>query len=692
MSNQNLNTMKKLFFLAMLTLAALTAHAQCFDWVKSYSGQEPTGKFWNYIVSSVTDSHGNLYVAGQFANGAAIDGQDLLPFMPNGASADNPNAAIVKFSPNGQVVWKKVLHANDYAPCNITDIQIIGDSALYFMGQVCIPRSSDKYLYYLDTLITGDNGSPLLTLDGVSTNAVTIMAILDLDGNLLEHHFLQIAYRDENDNLVTLDRQSGNAIDTNIIVCDALQQGPFCIDREGNIYMGHAAVDMVSLLDDSVYNYHSVENGLLTGVVFIVDGQPRFCIYPQNTPTSANYRIVKFAPHFNTLLHFQYLFEGNTPWNSFETLGKMIIDSVGCLYVCNHTAGTTTNSECIVKDAPSLVLHTSAYQNTFLLKYDSTLIPIYIKQIEYGELAGDLRLIYRHGIFHSMTIDEDSSSIFVSSSVFNNNNEVFYIDSTEIELQKNAIVLRFDKETGRFVSYGYAKSSTMTTMRGRIPHYSSIICKKNRVFAPVAYQNDIQFQNQTINVEQSQAGKGIYIWDYNGAPLQYIDFNSATQQYAEPSTSLCLKDSILYISGYTFSDMTFGDISLNSNGHSLAYTAKYTDTAFMTPYVHAEEPGEVSITLVDDGVALVAYPNPFRQSVKIKVESGKLKVENGVATAWLTDLTGRREEVRLTPDGPNRYTLDLTSRPQATYLLTLTTADGRQHTVRLLKQSDIFGN
>lgn len=32
------------------------------------------------------------------------------------------------------------------------------------------------------------------------------------------------------------------------------------------------------------------------------------------------------------------------------------------------------------------------------------------------------------------------------------------------------------------------------------------------------------------------------------------------------------------------------------------------------------------------------------------------------------------------------------SRPQATYLLTLTTSDGRQHTVRLLKQSDIFGN
>ncbi len=56
----------------------------------------------------------------------------------------------------------------------------------------------------------------------------------------------------------------------------------------------------------------------------------------------------------------------------------------------------------------------------------------------------------------------------------------------------------------------------------------------------------------------------------------------------------------------------------------------------------------------------------------------------------IPDLTGRRKEVRLTPDGYNQDTLDLTSLPQATYLLTLTTADGRQHALKLLKQSDIF--
>ena len=81
----------------------------------------------------------------------------------------------------------------------------------------------------------------------------------------------------------------------------------------------------------------------------------------------------------------------------------------------------------------------------------------------------------------------------------------------------------------------------------------------------------------------------------------------------------------------------------------------------------------------------------YIDDVNIQVESGELKGESGVATAWLTDMQGRREEVRLTPAGNGKYTLDLTSRPQATYLLTLTTATGKTHTIRLLKQSELFG-
>ena len=131
----------------------------------------------------------------------------------------------------------------------------------------------------------------------------------------------------------------------------------------------------------------------------------------------------------------------------------------------------------------------------------------------------------------------------------------------------------------------------------------------------------------------------------------------------------------------------------------MAYIAKYVDTSFMTPYVHTgpQDTGDVRIKVVEDGNTFVAYPNPFRQKVTIEIENSKLKIENGVAKAWLTDMQGRREEVRLTPAGNGKYTLDLTSRGSARtstggpLLLTLTTATGKTHTIRLLKQSDIFG-
>ena len=77
---------------------------------------------------------------------------------------------------------------------------------------------------------------------------------------------------------------------------------------------------------------------------------------------------------------------------------------------------------------------------------------------------------------------------------------------------------------------------------------------------------------------------------------------------------------------------------------------------------------------------------PYHQRYKMKVSGPGLQSHDGVVTAWLTDMQGRREEVVLTPTGPDQYTLDLTSRPPAAYLLTVTTTDGRELTFRLMKQ------
>ncbi len=142
--------------------------------------------------------------------------------------------------------------------------------------------------------------------------------------------------------------------------------------------------------------------------------------------------------------------------------------------------------------------------------------------------------------------------------------------------------------------------------------------------------------------------------------------------------------------GRLFVDATFGDIHFSTNGLQYAYIAKYVEPALMLPYTG--DTGDVNIMLTPDVGVFTAYPNPFRQRVNIKIENAELKAVNGRVTAMLTDITGRSEEVPLATQGDGQYVLDLTARPQASYYLTLTTADGCQHTVQLLKQSDRFGD
>ncbi len=184
--------------------------------------------------------------------------------------------------------------------------------------------------------------------------------------------------------------------------------------------------------------------------------------------------------------------------------------------------------------------------------------------------------------------------------------------------------------------------------------------------------------------------------------MSAIDYNSFNPDnlYSNP----IVIDSVVYLIGTLYSNATFGTELTNGGGNSYAYVSRYIDSTFMSPYTpidttHTDpiDTGSVRITVVGDEGAFVAYPNPFRQKVTIEVQGGEPLTE----TAWLTDLTGRRQQVRLILQGHSSnntftqshnqiYTLDLTSRPQATYLLTLTTASGKTHTVRLLKQSDIF--
>ena len=119
--------------------------------------------------------------------------------------------------------------------------------------------------------------------------------------------------------------------------------------------------------------------------------------------------------------------------------------------------------------------------------------------------------------------------------------------------------------------------------------------------------------------------------------------------------------------------------------------ADYLPAPPITRTVIVRQDTEGILSTDEDG-GILAYPNPFTDHVEVYCGSNK------IVSAYLTDMQGRREEVVLTPAGNGKYTLDLTSRGSARtstggpLLLTLTTATGKTHTLRLLKQSEVFGH
>ena len=114
-----------------------------FEWVRGYA----PGDF-AYIVGSVTDSVGNLYF--NFAS-RWEEGELLLPVTPHGQASNNGDVLIAKISPEGEMVWKKVIHGNVFSRIP-HDIKAVGDTA--FACLVTMPLACDwGYLYYLDTLV-----------------------------------------------------------------------------------------------------------------------------------------------------------------------------------------------------------------------------------------------------------------------------------------------------------------------------------------------------------------------------------------------------------------------------------------------------------------------------------------------------------------------------------------------------------
>lgn len=672
---KNLQAMKRtLLLFVVLVLGVSGLRAQHFEWAKGYSSSQEG----NRIVGSVTDSAGNLYILGNFRNDASWDGgSHLLPIAPYGPYTNVHNVLIAKITPDGTMAWKKVLHANNGIGATAWDIKSVGDTAFACLVRVTLP-TEEHYSYYLDTLLNGWGDYPIPNGDMGSTDR-TALIMFDFEGNVLEQHFLTLTYIDNEGN----DFKYGEWYKNN----GYLLYISFDIDSEGNIYFCRSAVDAPD-------GTHSPWQGNISGIKYWVDGRVVGASATDNKPLGWFPQLLKFSPHMDTLLASRYLVQSCDSLEYQTENLYMKLDREGNPYVVGTLSQFGRDSNLFVLDSSrNLFMHHSPANLcfSFLMKIDTAF------QIAHNIILEDSVIRPERNIsitlFYDIDFDYDSNLIFLtaqsSRTTFSDTSGFYSILMCQgvplMNMKNSAFILSFSIEgdTLAYHSYSLVDSKYKSEFSLFFTH-GNLACKNNRIFSQCSYIGGIRFPGQNITIPFSQnKGLALVVFDYQGRNIGGIDYSSV--HINNNPGPICIRDSVLYLTNHLETSASFGDIQLNVFDNSV-YIAKYIDTSFMTPYVYTGDTGNVRIVVAEGGT-WTSYPNPFRQRVNIEVEDGGLKVER----AWLTDLAGRREEVRLQPDGPNRYVLDLTGRPQASYLLTLVTADGQQRTLRLLKQEDMFG-
>lgn len=698
-------TRKALIF-ALSVLLAITA--------MPVFGQEtaPTGRFeWarsihtGTIRCSATDSEGNLYIIAEAVGNSQytvddnVSGQPLKPAEISGQGGIGMSV-IAKINPTGGLVWKKVITYDNNGYVESANLRLLGDTALACMSTFTLAYQ-DNYstycLYYLDTMICDSEGNPVEFGD-FATRPVTAYMVFDLDGNLQENHFLWLSYADSLGNDISLSN-TANAWRDNLLGYT------FDVAPDGTIYIMHHPKNHVA-------NY-TAEDGSIHSTRMWVDN--RIVGTMPAHPIIGQPQLLKFAPHFDTLLEQRYmiqsynidtLYQYPTVVDFSECSGPIHVGPDGCVYWPASFDARGIHSVTF-DQRPGYTIQTEMWPNGpsfrrgLLFKFGKALDLHYIFYLD-DVVMSTSYLRYNASCFYDVAFDADSGLIFIHGSAVHrsyldttSNYTCFAYDGDTLADLDGACILVLREEGNHPVLHSYGKlPATKSDHVGDV--WASwtndkIAVGRNRIFAQAKYSNKLYLPNQTVQLPRFAswyAGLCLAVYDYAGHCLYGIDYG-----YTHPDggpAGAQLRDSVLYLINDLYGEAHFGTHGGNYDDHN-ATIVRYVDTAFMSTYIYTEDTGDVRITLVEDGTALVAYPNPFRQSVRIKVQGGQLKEHNGTVTAILTDLTGRHEQVRLSPDAPGQYTLDLTSRPQATYMLTLTTAGGKQHTMRLLKQSDIFG-
>ena len=669
-----LNLSKKFIALLIVIFTFSTASAQGeWKWANYWSGEGGFSyQYYNRIIKTAFDEDGYIYVFGQIGGRPTFNGMPIqFTNHPQAFNSDKRASMLAKFDALGNMLWYKMVKTSEQGIDCFSHWMEVKDDKVYISGDMSLdyvenPASvNNVWLYYFDTLITGPQVHAIPVdqrRPPYKTGRYTYFATFDLDGNLLDNHFVTTLSR----------RISTGGVRGEYGLCTAtVGYAPFHVDGEGNtyvytplIYAGYESDPYTIIVDDDTNKTYDV---YLPGNVQSLDG------------SFFNVMMYKFSPEWE-LLYAKPMVDHT---EGVATSWELLQDSINPHYrIYINGMSVDENDNMYVSGYVSLVLFgdhggdlhqypvriywdsmnccsmrdiTSTLQMGFVVKYDITGKVLWCNQTftrgdnqfsAYASFAGSC--VY------------DGALVVLGQGKYNDTeNGLVYFDNENNPMQRyqqstsnQTFFVRYDTQTGCYISHGVFPAGNV--LCGNFP-----TALNNRVFAYVY----THVPNNADKISQ---------WTNDGVFIQAIEFNVYNER---KFTSVLANNqgNLLFSSGVTSPVVFSNSVSANCPaGRSSAVFALYHDPSFAEPYVGINH-------YVEDVASIKVWPNPTSNILYVESDNSPIDC------VTIMDLNGRiimKEKV-----GDNSFVVNAARLPAGLYLLE-TVCKGARTVEKFVKVDD----
>ena len=652
-------------------LSSPTAFSQGeWKWAHYWSGSDnpsDPNQYYNKILNTAFDSEGNIYTYGVMGGRPIYDGNEFLfTDISDVMNTNVQGVLLAKFDTLGNMLWNRVIKCSPYG--GSAGWMEVHDGRIYISGSYSFWGDNPwgSWLFYLDSLV---RKADLDSIPAVEQHPPfkrgdwTFFCQFDLDGNLIEDHFVEALSRE-------LHIHGTEFIRMTTPLCYAIT--PIHIDHYGNTYIA------------GLFTYEGVEEDPYT-IVIDGDSNRTYDIY---LPGSCQLHYsVAYNPWYDTYDTLPY----------YSTLRNIIIckfspdwELVWAKMMVDHTEGLATDEQDTVNprwgggieglsydeednmyvsgyvkpsvywDAHQYPIHfywdsthyatindmSGVDRTHFVIKYDTAGNVLWSNQIYtrgtdcYPGYANDQwwrNLYYNNALYltgHGQYHHDGHAGIFFDSTF----TQQLVGPEPDVDGATIGFFVRYDAETGSFLNYGVvpAFEENSDAKPGTCPAVLN-----NRVFALSYYKRYL-------------TDEALMQWRSDGHFIGYEPFLAETPNLGslivhDDGSVICdmqSKESV------TFSNSVWASCYPTSN--SSAVFAMYKDPAFATPYTGI--PAHSSL-----GTGLRRWPNPANSLLYV--------TNDGLRIDYVTvlDIEGRmilRREVRDTS-----VSLDVSRLPAGTYLI-----------------------